>query len=107
MIESFFTIDSASADASINGTPWEVRKIAGFSVQISHGEITGTLELEARNDESMPWSEVTDVTFTAPSGSAGDEIVEVGNARSRYYRLVYTSTSGTGALRACVHAKSD
>jgi hypothetical protein len=107
MIEGFFSIDTASADASINGDPWLIRTLAGFSIQVHHGACTGTFAVQARNDESMPWSTVSDIDLAAPSGSEANEIVEVGNARSREYRVVYTRTGGSGFMRVCIHAKGD
>jgi hypothetical protein len=106
IVEGFFTLDLATA-ATTNGSPLDLRGIAGLSIQTEFGEITGTLTLESRNHESLSWVEVDDVTLTNPAGSAGGQLIDIGNARSRYYRVTYTHTSGTGALRVCIHAKGD
>jgi hypothetical protein len=105
-VEGFFTIDLDTA-ATANGNPIDLRGIAGFSVHVQHGAITGTLVLQERNHTRLNWVAVGDVSLTAPAGSAASQIVNVGNARSRYYRVVYTHSSGTGELRVCLHAKGD
>lgn len=74
----------------------ELRELAGMSVQITHGNVVGTLVLQGSNDNSNYYA-VQDVTFAAISGSGG-ELVELGNLRSHYYRFVYTHSSGTGTL---------
>jgi hypothetical protein len=105
IVDGAFIIDLDEADDAEGIL--DLRSIAGFSLQIDFGDITGDLELHARNHERMPWEEVTDVTITQPAGTAGSQLVEIGNARSRYYRVAYDHTSGTEHLRVCVHAKGD
>jgi hypothetical protein len=105
IVEGAFVIDLDAADDAEGVV--DLRSIAGFSLQIYHGDITGTLKLFARNHPRVPWEEVTDVTITQPAGSAGSQLIEIGNARSRYYRVAYDHTSGTEHLLVCIHAKGD
>jgi hypothetical protein len=81
----------------------EVQVPTGMSVQIDHGNIVGTLVLQSSND-GVTYYPVLGGSFTAISG-AGGEVVEIGNMRSRYYRFVYTHSSGTGALTVTVQIK--
>lgn len=81
----------------------EISRPTGMSVQIDHGNIVGTLVLQSSND-GVTYYDVQGGSFAAISGSGG-ETVEIGNLRSRYYRFVYTHTSGTGILTVTVHVK--
>ena len=74
----------------------ELRSLLGMSVQVTHGNITGTLVMQGSNDCTNFYT-VQDVTFAAISG-AGGELVEIGNLRSLCYRWMYTHSSGTGPL---------
>jgi hypothetical protein len=81
----------------------EIQRPTGMSVQIDHGNIVGTLALESSNDGTTFYP-VLGGSFSAISG-VGGEVVEIGNMRSRYYRFVYTHSSGTGALTVTVQIK--
>lgn len=100
-------IDSTNPSAgAVNGTQMAVQNESGLSVQTEWtGTVNGAFRLQSRNDESLSWRDVTQVVFTAAAGSAGGEVIEVGNARSRFYRIVYTHASGTGTVKVAVHAK--
>lgn len=94
----------ASAAATTTTDVLEMRVLSGMSVQIDHGTITGSIELQSSND-NITFYPSAEVSFTAFSGSSGGEVVELANLRSRFYRFVYTHTSGTGLLKVTVHVK--
>jgi hypothetical protein len=79
----------------------------GMNIQTEWGTITGTLKLQSRNHEAMEWRDVTDANtaLTQPTGTAGGQSLDVGNVRGAFYRIVYTHSSGTGALKVAVFAK--
>lgn len=95
-------IDQAAA-ATTTSNVLEMRVLSGMSVQVDHGNIVGTLVLQSSNDDTTYYA-VQGGSFTAISGSGG-EVVEIGSLRSRYYRFVYTHSSGTGLLKVTVHVK--
>lgn len=82
--------------ATVTSNVLELRELAGMSVQVTHGNVVGTLVLQGSNDNSNFYA-VQDVAFAAISG-VGGELVDLGNLRAHYFRFVYTHSSGTGTL---------
>lgn len=98
-------INQAQA-ATVDGAWMELGPgLTGLSIQTEFGAVTGTLALQSRNDANLTGRDVTDVVFTQPAGVSGGQVIEVGNARSRWYRVKYTHGSGTGSLKVAVFAK--
>jgi hypothetical protein len=95
-------LDQAEAETAASEAI-EIYDVAGMSVQIDHGNITGTLVLQSSNDGTTFYT-VQGGSFAAISGSGG-EVVEIGSLRSRFYRFSYEHDSGTGLLRVSVHVK--
>lgn len=95
-------IDTATASTTTTSV-LEMRTLAGMSVQVDYGAITGTIALQASNDNVTYYSTADD--FTAPAGSPGGYLVELAHLRARFYRLVYTHSSGTGLLKLTVYVK--
>lgn len=89
--------------ATVTSNVIEMRMPTGMSVMITHGNITGTLALQSSND-NVTFYPVLGGSFTAIAG-AGGETVEIGNLRSRYYRFVYTHSSGSSTLAVQVWVK--
>lgn len=89
-------IISQSQAATVTSDTIEVRSLLGVSVQVTHGNVTGTLAMQSSNDCTNFYA-VQGGSFAAISG-AGGEVVEIGNLRSRCYRWVYTHSSGTGSM---------
>lgn len=89
--------------ATVTSDSIRARSLLGMSVQIDHGNVTGTLVLWSSNDD-VTYYAVQGVSFAAISGSGG-EMVEIGNLRSLYYRFVYTHSSGTGTLKVTPFVK--
>jgi hypothetical protein len=88
---------SQSQAATVTSDAIRVRSLLGMSVQVDHGNVTGTLALYSSNDD-ITYYAVQGVSFAAISGSGG-EVIEIGNLRSQYYKFVYTHSSGTGLLK--------
>lgn len=72
------------------------------------GSPVGTLDVQVSLDPTnLGWQSVPFTpTPTAPSGSAGSDWFEINQSPAGYVRLVYTRTSGTGALSAKIALKS-
>lgn len=95
-------IDQAQA-ATVTSDVIEMKVLSGISVQVDHGNVVGTLALQSSND-NVTYYAVQGGSFAAISGSGG-EVVEIGSLRSRYYRFVYTHSSGTGLLKVTPYVK--
>jgi hypothetical protein len=95
-------IDSAVAATTTTNT-LEMRVLSGASIQVDHGNITGAIVLHGSNDD-VTYYPVPGITFTAISGSGG-EIVEMHALQSRFYKLIYTHSSGTGLLKVTAYVK--
>jgi hypothetical protein len=96
-------IINQSQAATVTSDVIEVRSLVGISVQVTHGNVTGTLAFQSSNDCTNFYA-VLGGSFSAISGSGG-EVVEIGNLRSRCYRFVYTHSSGTGSLVVVPYVK--
>lgn len=104
--------------STITSNPIRLDQIYGYAVQaIYTGSPVGTLKLQASCDTPPNQSQVsnggpdtvtnwTDITnATQAVTSAGNFIFNVNGAFYNYVRLVYTNTSGTGALTAQICIK--
>lgn len=100
-------IDLAAA-ATTTSSPLEMRVLTGMSVQVDHNAAAvGTLTLQSSNDGTTYYA-VSGGGFTAITACGAPpcgEVVEIGAMRSRYYRFVYTHSSGTGDIKVTVHVK--
>lgn len=91
---------------SVESVGLDIEGIGGISIHVQHGNITGTLALQANDLPGvLDWQTIDEVEFTQPAGSAGGEIINVGNLRSRYVRVTYDHDIGTGELRVALTAK--
>lgn len=52
--------------------------------------------------DDTDWVQVTDVTLTAPAGSAGKFGITIGNAHFKWYRLKFVHSGGSGNLTVYV-----
>lgn len=108
-------INLAQAAAS-NTSGWmDMAGMAGFTLHLDYGAITGTPSLEASNDPTtndpltgvLPPVPISSVTFASIAGVAGTQMINVSAARARWYRFNLNSVTGTGKLVLHVHAKGD
>jgi hypothetical protein len=76
----------------------DTKQVTGISIHIVNGPITGTLYLEASDNNAIKGVVVTEVVFDDLVGTADDQIMNITNCNSRYYRVGYNHTSGTGKL---------
>ena len=95
-------IDQAVA-ATVTSDVIEMKVLSGMSVQVDHGNVVGTLALQSSNDNTTYYA-VQGGSFAAISG-AGGEMVEIKDLTSRFYRFVYTHSSGTGVLKVIPYVK--
>lgn len=76
---------------------------AGFQI-VYTGSPTGSFSIEVSNDETT-WQAVALSTGVSAAGSADNHFIDVETA-SKFIRLVYTFSSGTGSLNVHITAKS-
>jgi hypothetical protein len=104
--QDFGLIISQTQAASVDSAPMDMSKNSGFSIQTEWSDgLTGSFVVQSRNSESLQWRDITQITLTSPAGSGGGEVFEVGNCRSKFYRVRFFYTSGTSTLSVAVHAK--
>lgn len=75
----------------------------GYQISWS-GTPTGDFSVEVSNDNST-WIALTLSAVVAAAGSADDAFIDVETA-SKYIRLKYTASSGTGSLNVHITGKS-
>jgi hypothetical protein len=110
-------IDGYASSQSFNTNPMPIHGVYGYSFQISWpatGSPVGVFQAQHSDDyefnSMMPdssvatWTNVTGATVS-PATVAGNGIIEVFSA-SRWVRLTYTVTSGTGTFTIRSHIKS-
>lgn len=95
-------IDQAQA-ATVTSDAIELRSLLGASIQITHGNVIGTLVMQSSND-CTNFYVVQGGSFASISG-VGGEVVEIGDLRSKCYRFVYTHSSGVGSLLVLPYVK--
>lgn len=69
-----------------------------ISIHVVNGNITGTLYLEASDSQTVPGVVVSEVVFEPLVGTSDSQIRNVSNCNSRFYRVGYNHSSGTGKL---------
>lgn len=97
-------INLAVADSTISAYI-DCLQETNLSIQVINGTITGTLYLEASDDNKVAGDIVTEVVFDPLTGTAGSQTMNVSNCNSRYYRVGYSHSSGTGKLVVNMAAK--
>lgn len=105
--KNFGAVINQSQAATVSSSAIDMVNMVGMSIHVIHGNVTGTLILEATNDpsDSDAWVTAADAALTSPAGTASKSLREIGNTRSRYYRVSYTHSSGTGSLKVLVNGK--
>lgn len=103
--------DSADMSASLQSEPIYLGHIMHYSIQLKYtGSPVGTFKLQVSNDLGevdaqtrlvqgravQTWTDVAD-SSVAVSG-AGDAMWTVENIGYRWARVIYTASSGTGAI---------
>lgn len=82
--------------STITGAAYDFQHAMLGSVQaVWTGTPTGSLQLQKSNDQTN-W--FNDGAAVAVSGAAGSNWWGISDAHAMYYRVVYTATSGAGAL---------
>lgn len=113
-------INATSMGASINGPVTIIQKLPGISYDISWtGTPTGTFTVQVSNSYftdpqgtvigTPNWTDLPTASFSGtypvPSGSASAGFLDVVGTEAYCVRLIYTRTSGTGALTVYAAAK--
>jgi len=101
-------LDQAQAESAVS-QGMDFTMFDGASIHAVYGAVAAVLTLEANDDPvGFPddWVTVSEVTFESIAGVAGKQLIEISNMRSRWYRIREVYSSGTGAMRVVVHAKS-
>jgi flavin-binding protein dodecin len=98
----------SEADASINqnSVPWDTGDLQkGYmTFSFSSGTLNGSTKIQGSPDK-VTWFDVDSTTKTVTSGGGiGYDIVSVG---FRYYRGVWTRTSGTGTVTVMAGLKEN
>ena len=100
----------AIVDGSMGGSitqtdPTNIQYMDRVGVQLSWtGTPTGDFTVEVSNDKVV-WNELTLSVAITAAGSADDAFIDAETA-ARFFRVVYTRTSGTGTLQAHIAGKS-
>lgn len=98
-----------AADVSGNITSSEVNVInldkASIYLDWTGSSLSGTLVVEARNDEKDNWFVLDFGSPISISGASGSHILIFNELPHNTIRLVFTSVSGTGSLDAILAAK--
>ena len=106
-------VNPGGADAYSD--PISMTRDSVFGLQVSWtGTLAGTLKLQFSNVEqpgtgaSTDWVTDTSYTFPAdPAGSASSTFEQWSGCGSRWIRLFYDHTSGTGTITALCHIKDE
>lgn len=82
---------------------WTGAPVGTFSVQIS---ITHTQDLNGNVTNAGTWVSLPLSPAITASGSADSAYIDLNQMSAAYVRLIYTRTSGTGALTVTVTGKA-
>ena len=79
----------------------------GWELAFSNGPDSDNRTATGPNTTEFDWVTTSDVTFTAPSGSATNQFVHVENIQARWARVKWNSSgaSGSGNVSASVMSK--
>lgn len=98
-------IDAVSMGATITGASTNIMNCDRVGYEIVYtGTPTGTFSVEVSNTGTY-WQTLTLSTPVTASGAGGNDFIDCETA-SKYCRLIYTRTSGTGTLSVALTAKS-
>lgn len=113
-------INAQSMGTSITGPVTFLKGLTGIAYDISWtGTPTGTFTVEVSNSYSQApngdvltvgnWTQLPSTAFVGsmptPSGSSGNGMIDIVGTEANCIRLVYTRSSGTGALTVYPCAK--
>lgn len=113
-------VNAVSTAADITSAPTYINQLPGISYDISWtGTTNGTFAVQVSNtyvqnpDGSTKvagnWNSLPTVafvgTYPVPAGSSGNGFLDVVGTEAAWVRLVYTRSSGTGAMTVVVAAK--
>lgn len=111
------TIEAASMAASYTGAATNIAYLDNVMIQLNwSGAPVGTFAVEISNDYQQDaqgnvvnagnWHVLTvSPALAAPAGSASSTYTLISNLGAPWIRVVYTRTSGTGALDMYITAK--
>ncbi len=103
-------IENANCNANFESDPILCDKILLFSAIAKFtGAPNGAMEIQVSNDKTNKGDEVVN-WFTLPSSSqavaaAGNKFFEQNDFKYKWFKLVYTFTSGTGACDVFYNGK--
>jgi len=91
--------------ASLTSSIISIQRIDNVAVQLTWtGNAVGTFAVQVSNDQSG-WSALDTSGAPSISGTAGTIMLDLNLTSAPYLRVVYTRTSGTGALTVIVSGK--
>ncbi len=92
-------ISTQSAATSVTTPPVDLGDLTRYAVEItfSGSDVVGTLTLEASNFKTL-WNTITGSSRSVTASTS--HIYDGVNSSYRYFRLVWTYTSGTGNIGA-------
>jgi hypothetical protein len=92
-----------AAQASVTSETVDVQHICMVSaVVVMTGSPVGTLKFQVSNNLGANWA---DTAITSAVAAAGVFYMTFPDVATQYVRLVYTKTSGTGAINAWINGK--
>jgi hypothetical protein len=112
-------INGASMGASITGPATVIQMLPGISYDISWtGSPVGTFQIQVSNTYSVSpdgtvttgnWTTIPSTVFSGsypvPAGAPGNGMIDLVGTMAYAVRLVYTRTSGSGALTVVAASK--
>lgn len=104
--QPYVLLNSADISVTVTSNPVDVTGINGVSLSAVYtGSPVGVIKLQASVDNGANWSDVASSSFSI--SSAGVFIWNYAPVAVPLLRVVYTATSGTGALTVTVFKKDN
>jgi hypothetical protein len=107
VVRGFKMFDAANISATVTSAEVNVINLDKASIYVDWTGTSpaGVLSVEAKNSENGTWFELDFGTPIPVSGSPGEHVLIFNELPHNTIRLVYTRTSGTGAMNAVLVAK--
>lgn len=102
-------ISTTDLTQAFNSQPVLIEHIYGYSVQVAFtGVFAGTFKIQVSNDKGVSptvWNDLANSSAAVVGGAYGGEAGIIWNVEKsfyRWFRVVYTPSSGTGTLTSAV-----
>lgn len=107
VVRGYKMFDAVSLATSATSNEVNVINLDKASIYLdwTGSSLSGTLTVEARNDEKDTWFELDFGTPISITGASGSHVLIFNELPHNTIRLVFTSTSGSGSLDAILAAK--